>query len=391
MKRFSLFILFPIIFLFVDSFILDIRTISNNDEIRFIYISYLEYLDNFKGNSMTINKSKIDKIIDNVIFNKFNTIILHVSPFSDAIYNSEIFPYSYTLTGVEGKNPGFDYLEYFIKKAHSKKVSVHAWINPYRISSKNDLTMISSSNPALNFIEKEHARISDKGIYYNPTSEEVKNLIERQVLELIKNYEVDGIHFDDYFYVDEKIDITNYEKYKKNNGELSLSEFRLMHTNDLIKRISLLIKKANKNIIFSISPDGNINNNYKYHYADVKAWIKNGYVDIIMPQLYYGFNNQYLPFEKAYFNWYNLIEESSFDIKIIPVLAFYKVGMVDKNAGTGSKEWLSEQIICRQINYLKKSDYYHGFGLFRYDFLFNNNINNSISKKEVINIRNLCK
>ena len=164
-----------------------------------------------------------------------------------------------------------------------------------------------------------------------------------------------------------------------------------MHTNDLIERIGLLIKKNDPSIIFSISPDGNINNNYKYHYADVKNWIKEELVDIIMPQLYYGFSNQYLPFEKAYNVWNDLIINSESSVKLVPVLAFYKVGNVDNGAGSGKNEWLQAGVIEKQISFLKSLDKYSGFGLFRYDFLFNENVGNSVGNQELINIRNLCK
>jgi len=387
MKNLLFIIFFSTTFLFIDSFYIDLKK-NNDDEMRFIYISYLEYLSNFKGNSVSINKTKINKMIDNISINRFNTIFLQVSPFSDAIYNSEIFPYSYTLTGEEGKNPGFDYLEYFIKQAHYKKINVHAWINPYRISSKNDLSILAKDNPAKNFINTENIGISEKGIYYDPSSEEVKNLLENQVLELIKNYDLDGIHFDDYFYVDYKIDDFEYNDYISKGNNLTIKEYRLMHTNDLIKRISELIKKNGKNIIFSISPDGNINNNYNYHYADVKKWIKDEMIDIIMPQLYYGFNNQYSPFEKTYNNWYKIIVENNSKVKMIPVLAFYKVGTIDNNAGLGKEEWLKNGIIERQIKFLINQPYYDGYGLFRYDFVFNDNL---INNNELINIRKLCK
>lgn len=391
MKNILLIMIFFTTVLVVDSFYIDISTNKKNEDMRFVYISYLEYLNNFKGNSNTINKTKIDKMIDNINFYKFNTIIIQVSPFSDAIYNSKIFPYSHTLTGKEGKNPGFDYLEYFIKKAHNKNISVHAWINPYRVSSSNDLTIISKDNPAIKFLNTSKIGISEKGIYYNPASEDIKKMIENQVLELITNYKIDGIHFDDYFYIDYNIDKLDYEQYLKNNDNITIKEFRLMHTNDLIKRIGKIIKENKKDVIFSIAPDGNINNNYNYHYADVKTWIELEYIDIIMPQLYYGFENQYLPFEKAYNMWNDIIKNSESDVKMIPVLAFYKIGDVDNNAGSGKNEWLERGVIEKQIKYLKKLDDYYGFGLFRYDFLFNNEVRNVNSVDELDNIRNLCK
>lgn len=391
MKKSFLVITFVSIFLIVDSFYVDISTPYQEEEMRFVYISYLEYLSNFRGNSVKINQSKIDKMIDNIAFYKFNTIFLQVSPFSDAIYNSKLFPYSYTLTGVEGKNPGFDYLEYFIKKARRQKIKVHAWINPYRISSQGNIETVSLNNPAKKYINTENIGVSNGGIYYDPTSEEVKQLLEKQVVELIKNYDIAGIHFDDYFYMDNSIDKVEYENYLKNGHKISLADFRLMHTNDLIERIGTLIKKVKSNIIFSIAPDGNLNNNYQYHYADVKTWIEKEYIDIIIPQLYYGFENQYLPFEKAYNSWNEIIEKTNSKVKLIPALAFYKVGSVDNEAGSGKNEWLAGGIIEKQVLSLREKTNYSGFGVFRYDFLFNKDAVNKMSQKELTNIRNLCK
>ena len=359
-----------------------------NDEIKAVYISYLEYFDNFYGGSKKINEVKIDTMIENIKNIGFNTIILHVSPFSDSIYNSKLFPYSYTLTGTEGKNPGFDYLEYFIKKTHQNNMYLYAWINPYRISFDSNTDKLNKDNPALKFINTSNIKIDKNGIYYNPASEIVKELIIHQVEEIIDNYNVDGIHFDDYFYIQDDIDKEEYSNYIKNNSNISLKEFRLNNTNDLIKRVYKLIKGKNNNITFSIAPDGNINNNYLYHYADVKTWLNsNEYVDIIMPQIYYGFLNEYSKFDQVFENWKKLIKIDS--IKIIPVLAFYKCGSVDKEAGSGLNEWIdNNNLIERQINYLIANDT-RSYALFRYDYMFNNNLLNEISVKEIENLKKI--
>lgn len=373
MKKKLLVILIVIIFFLIDATISyakkkDNKTNIIDTEIRGIYISYLEYLNNFIGGSKTINQVKIDKMIDNILDKKINNIFLHVSPFSDSIYESKLFPYSYTLTGVEGKNPGFDYLDYFIKVAHAKNIKVHAWINPYRISFENNINSISDNNPAKRLVNTSSIMIDKKGIYYNPASEIVKNLIIRQVEEIINKYSVDGIHFDDYFYIQDDIDKIEYNTYLNNGGELSLKEFRLDTTNDLIKRVYQTIKNKNKDIIFSIAPDGNINNNYLYHYADVKTWLRNNnYVDIIMPQVYYGFNNEYSPFYKVLNDWINLCTNKS--IKIVPVLASYKEDEIDEGAGIGKNEWIdNHDIIERQINIIRDNKL-DGYALFRYDYV----------------------
>ena len=357
-------------------------------EIRAVYISYLEYYSNFYGGSMTINQSKINNMIDNLKNSNFNTIILHVSPFSDSIYISRLFPYSHTLTGIEGKNPGFDYLDYFIKKAHQNNMLLYAWINPYRISFNDNINGLSNDNPALKLINTNNIKIDNKGIYYNPASEIVKKLIIRQVEEIINNYDVDGIHFDDYFYIQDDIDKFEYENFIKNNNEISLKEFRLNNTNDLIKRVYKTIKESNANVTFSIAPDGNINNNYIYHYADVKTWLSNpDYIDIIMPQIYYGFENEYSPFLKVVNNWEKLKTQDT--IKIVPVLAFYKLGSIDNEAGSGKEEWINNNIIVNQINVIRNKNL-DGYALFRYDFLYNKDNINEITVKELesINLNN---
>lgn len=363
---------------------------NSADEIKGIYISYLEYLTYFEGNSLSINKAYINKMLDNIHELKFNTIFLHVSPFSDSIYNSKIFPYSYTLTGEEGKNPGMDYLEYFIKESKKRNIKVHAWINPYRISSSNDISKISKNNPAYTLLNTNDVKISKEGIYYNPASSKIIDLIIKQVYELISNYDIDGIHFDDYFYVDQEIDLKNYQEYFLKNNNITLSDYRLNMINTMIKNVYKTIKNYNENIIFSISPDGNINNNYDLHFADVKTWLSEyDYVDIIMPQIYYGFDHETRPFIETLNEWQGLIKNN---VKIIPVLAFYKVGTVDKIAGSGEMEWkLNNNIIERQINFSRTLKDYEGFCLFRYDYLFNEVLKNENTNKEIENINFIVK
>ena len=373
MKKKLLIILGIIIFFLIDATISyakrnDYQEQKEDNEIRAIYISYLEYLNHFYGGSKTVNQTKIDKIIDNVKENNLNCIILHISPFSDSVYESKLFPYSYTLTGTEGKIPGFDYLDYFIKKAHTKDIKIYAWINPYRISFSKDINGISENNPARRLFETSSVGIDKNGIYYNPASEIVKSLIVRQVEEIIKNYKVDGIHFDDYFYINYDIDKLEYKSYIENGGSLSISEFRLSETNDLIKRVYQVIKKKNPKIVFSIAPDGNISNNYEYHFADVKTWLKNSeYIDMIMPQIYYGFENEYSPFKKVLDNWLSL--RTNQNILVVPVLAIYKIGEIDTGAGRGKNEWIdNNDIIDKQISLIRNYNL-SGYSFFRYDFL----------------------
>lgn len=389
MKKIFVFILILLVFLLGVASVSSSKVqkqVIKEEEIRGVYISYLEYLTYFQGNALTINKSYINKMLDNIASLNFNTIFLQVSPFSDAIYNSKVFPYSITLTGVEGKNPGMDYLDYFIREGKKRNLKVHAWINPYRISSDNNTSKIAKSNPAYSMLNTDAVKVSNSGIYYNPASPKAIDLIIKQVYELISNYDIAGIHFDDYFYVDQDIDKDNYLKYMEKNPNITLSDYRLNVVNTMIKSVYKVIKDYNPSLIFSIAPDGNLENNYTYHFADVKTWLSiDNYVDIIMPQVYYGFENQYKPFLETVTNWNTLITNKT---KIIPVLAFYKVGSFDNQAGTGSREWMvNNNIIERQINYIKTLNNYKGFALFRYDFLFNETLENSKTKDEINNMK----
>lgn len=302
--------------------------------------------------------------------NYINRIFLQVRPFSDSIYNSDIFPYSHTISGYQGKSIQFDVLDYFIKRAHKENIKIHAWINPYRISNDTDIAFISKINPAYKWLNTNHIKIIDnKGIYYNPASSEVKKLVTDGVVEIIENYDVDGILFDDYFYPDDTIDLENY---KEVENTISLEDFRLSQVNELISNVYKKIKELNPRVLFGISPDGNIDNNYEKHYADVKKWLSDdNYIDYIMPQIYYGFLHQTKPFIETINEWNNLIKNN---VELIPVLSLYKSGEIDSYAGSGGNEWVeNDNIIKKQIQVSRNLSNYVGFSLFRYDFLVKNN------------------
>ena len=165
---------------------------------------------------------KINDMFSDINSKNLNNVFVQVRAYSDALYPSDIFPFSAKLCGVQGKDPGFDPLEIMICCAHHYSLKFHAWINPYRISSDSDTSKLSSDNPALKLIEKNQGDIifCDSGIYYDPASLPAQKLILDGVREIVKNYDVDGIHIDDYFYpgTDESIDEKLYYHY---GGELS--------------------------------------------------------------------------------------------------------------------------------------------------------------------------
>lgn len=362
----------------------DTRKKEENNELRAIFISYIELQKYIKNKDTNSIKENIDKMINNIKDNNFNMIILQVRSFSDAIYKSDYYPWSKVVSSSEGIDPGIDVLSYFIEKSHSKNIELHAWINPYRIRTTNDTSDISKDNVAYKWLNTNNVKVSDNGIYYNPASNEVINLIVNGVDELVNNYDIDGIHLDDYFYTVDDIDLDNYNDYKKTHN-ISLSDYRLLVVNNLIKKIHKITKK--KNILFGISPDGNIDNNYNKNYADVYKWgSSNTYVDYLMPQLYYGFYNEVKPFYNTLKEWNEIVKNSN--VKIIPALSLYKCGIKDVYAKSGENEWIeNDDIIMRQIITSRHLDNYIGFSIFRYDYMFGENESTQAVVNEIKNIK----
>ena len=358
------------------------------EEKRAVFISYIELGNNLRGKSSEEMKYTINDMLDNAKDFGFNMIILQVRSFSDAIYKSSIYPSSRSVVNTEGDDLPFDILDYFVKKAHKKNLELHAWINPYRISNDTDISVISKDNPAYKLLNTDAVKIIDNvGIYYNPASSKVETLILEGIEEIIKSYDVDGIHFDDYFYPkSDDIDKNEYEKSLKDNN-LTLQQFRLNTISSLIKKTYKLIKSYDKAIFFGISPDGNIDNNYNSNYVDTRLFCtEKGYLDYIMPQVYYGFLNSTKPFEDTVKSWNNLITNN---IELIPALAFYKTGNIDEYAKEGSNEWIEyNNIISREVMLSRELSNYSGFAIFRYDSIFGSNLT-STSFLEKENLKNI--
>ena len=358
------------------------------EEKRAVFISYIELGNNLRGKSSEEMKHTINDMLDNAKNFGFNMIILQVRSFSDAIYKSSIYPSSRSVVNTEGDDLPFDILDYFVKKAHKKNLELHAWINPYRISNDTDISVISKDNPAYKLLNTDAVKVIDNvGIFYNPANSKVESLILEGIEEIIKNYDVDGIHFDDYFYPkSDDIDKNEYEKSLKDN-DLTLQQFRLNTISSLIKKTYKLIKSYDKAILFGISPDGNIDNNYNSNYVDTRKFCtEKGYLDYIMPQVYYGFLNSTKPFEDTVKSWNNLITNN---IELIPALAFYKTGNIDEYAKEGSNEWIEyNNIISREVMLSRELSNYSGFAIFRYDSIFGSNLT-STSFLEKENLKNI--
>ena len=375
-----------IICVFIICFVLfnNIKVYDDNFlEKRSIFISYIEIGKYFQGKSKIDAYNNVLTIINNIKELGFNEIILQVRSFSDAIYKSDIFPWSRYVSNVEGVDPGFDLLEMFIEECKKNNLFLIAWINPYRIRNTIDGSDISYLNPSFKYLNSDVVYINN-GIYFNPSKSEVTDLIVSGVEEILINYDVDGILFDDYFYPDNEIDRNDYINYINNNLFISKEEYNLNVVSKMIKKVHDVCLKYK--VLFGVSPDGNMENNYNKVFADVKKWCRDGDIDFIMPQVYYGFYNETKAFNNVIKEWESIILNDDVDLRI--ALAFYKNGSYDKWAKSGSNEWVeNDDIIMREIILSRNLDKYNGFSLFRYDYIFDNNMYTEMTVNEIENMK----
>ena len=277
-----------------------------------------------------------------------NALFVHVRPFCDALYPSALYPWSHLLTGEQGKDPGFDPLAFMVEHTHSLGLEFHAWINPLRVKTKETPAALSPASPYSTlqadcpyyFMEWEG------GVYLDPAYPYVRSLVADGAAEIVEKYEVDGIHFDDYFYPSEDpaLDSSAYALYVETiETPLPLLEWRRANISALVAEVYQKVKKAGPQAVFGISPQGNISNDENMG-ADVRAWCAApGYVDYLCPQLYYSFENEALGYSEALAQWQALPRHAG--LELYAGLALYKAG-TDADGGTWQ---LSDDIISRQI------------------------------------------
>ena len=357
---------------------------TQTDEIRATWVATVFGLDFPSGYSSdeAVLKEKIDDIMDDCMEAGLNTVFFQVRPASDAFYKSDIFPWSKYLTGTQGKAPkgGFDPLEYAISSAHKRNIFLHAWINPYRVTvSAGEEKDFSSDNPAL--LHKEYTVTHTDGkIYYNPGLPEVSDLIVSGAVEIAENYDVDGIHLDDYFYPGG--DFADEEAFKKYGNGKSLDDWRRHNVTNLIRTLNEEIHKINPSLTFSVSPAGiwaNKDNmecgsatagaeTYFDSYADTRLWIKENLIDMILPQIYW-----HRGFEIADFNilsswWADTVEGTN--VRLCPGIAAYRAS----DTTDSTSPWYGEKGIAEiaaQID-LSRLHKMSGYALYRYGSLASN-------------------
>lgn len=351
-------------------------TPSASEEMRGVWVSSVYNLDYPSSPTTDPDKLKAeaDEILDNCVKWGLNAVFLQVRPSGDALYKSDLFPWSKYLTGSVGTAPqdGFDPLEYWVEAAHKRGLELHAWINPYRITRSKDTewNSLPSTHPA-KMNPDWVVKYSDGNYYFNPGIPEVRDLVTRGAVEIVQNYDVDGLHMDDYFYPGTDFnDAATYQKYGSNFS--NIADFRRDSVNQLVAQLDTAVHNIDPDIQFGISPSGiwankstdprgsntNGSEHYVSSYADSLYWIENGLVDYIIPQIYWEIGHKLADFATLA-DWWNDAVAGS-DVHLYIGMGAYRCA--DNPTGV----WTTTDPLFDSLAYLENKDNVGGCVFFRY-------------------------
>jgi len=346
--------------LLLPIFYIQISTAQNpKREMRGIWVATVSNIDWPSSNTLTTKEQKREAIelLDHIKSLGFNTVFLQIRPASDALYSSSLEPWSQVLTSKAGQapKPFYDPLNFWIDKAHQRGIELHAWINPYRAAMKASAPL-PDTHPA-----KTHPEwfltYGDK-LYFDPGRPESKHHINKIVKEIISNYEIDGIHMDDYFYPYpiagvEFPDSLSYEKYGKINFPENKNDWRRDNVTQTIESLHQTIKSEKPWIAFGISPfcvwrnqvdDTRASDsragatNYDHLYADILKWMENGWMDYVAPQIYWETSHPAANFVKLT-QWWN---DNNYETPVFIGHGTYKIG-------SAKPDWQSPQQMPQQF------------------------------------------
>lgn len=361
---------------------------AETTEYRAVWVSYLEW-QGVDFSSESAFAADVGEMLDNIAAMGANVVLAHVRPFGDALYPSALYPFSHLCTGTQGRDPGFDPLAVLVQAAHDRGLELEAWINPYRLQSGGTPSALADTSPANT--HPDWAKSVDGGLYLDPANPEVRDYIAAGIEELCRNYDIDGVHFDDYFYptTAAEFDADDYAAYCEGGGTLALEDWRRENVDALV---SLCYRTAHESgVRFGIAPQGDLNSNYNSQYSDAARWLREaGFVDYLMPQLYWGLDykkdgdaSHSLTALAA--QWLAL--ERRDEVALYFGLGAYRIGEGDGGDRSGpGTEWQSGGALAAQAGELARRGG-QGIGLYRYDSLFNNTLWSTLAAQEVEALR----
>ena len=249
---------------------------------RAVWVSYLEWQQVDFSSAASFARDA-GAMLDDIAALGATVVLAQVRPFGDALYPSDYFPFSHLCTGTQGQDPGFDPLALLVQAAHDRGLELEAWVNPYRLQA-GGVPALCAASPAVQ--HPGWVRATAEGLYLNPASAEVRQYIADGVAELCENYALDGIHFDDYFYptTDPAFDEADYAAA---GSSLPLDDWRRQNVNALMALCHDVTQRCG--VRFGAAPLADPDLCYSGQYSDAALWLaQGGYVDYLMPQLYWG-------------------------------------------------------------------------------------------------------
>lgn len=349
------------------------------DDVRGVWVASVYNIDFPTKQGMTADElqSEADAMLDNIAAMGLNTVFLQVRPSADALYQSDIFPWSRYVSGTSGTAPdgGFDPLSYWIEGAHRRGLELHAWLNPYRITrdGKDELDALPENSPA-----KQHPEwlIEHEGNYYfDPGLPGVQQLVVDGAAEIVRKYAVDGIHLDDYFYP--STDFNDESSFLRYGDDFdNIDDWRRDNVNTLIAKLNKTLHDIDPDLAFGVSPAGiwdnkrdnargsdtNGRSSYREIYCDSLEWIHDGTVDYICPQLYWEIGFEAADFAVLTEWWQNAVATS--DVALYIGIGAYRAAEAEQG-----ELWYGTAELERQLALMDKEVDIQGEVFFSYSSL----------------------
>ena len=334
---------------------------------RAVWVSYLEW-QQVDFSSADAFSRDIAAMLDNIAAVGATVVLAQVRPFGDALYPSDYFPFSHLCTGIQGQDPGFDPLALLVQAAHARDLELEAWVNPYRIQA-GSVPALCDESPAIT--HPDWVKQTETGSYLDPANPAVRQYIADGVEELCQNYDLDGIHFDDYFYPTTSAAFDAAEYAAVDTG-LSLEDWRRDNVNALMALCHGVT--ARYGVRLGVAPLGDPDLCYDGQYSDAALWLaQGGYVDYLMPQLYWGLTytqdgDTAHSLDTLAARWAALPRDGG--VALYVGLGAYRIGDGDGSTA-GAAEWQSGHALADQLKALQALGI-GGVGLYRYASLWEN-------------------
>ena len=308
-------------------------------EMRGVWIATVANIDWPTRTNLTAaqQQGELRDLLDRAKTARFNAIMFHVRPASDAVYRSSLEPWASMLTGAQGIDPGYDPLAFAVAEAHARGLELHAWINPFRAGNSKDSTSLAPLH--LFRSRRELVRVYGTQLWLDPGEPAVHDHVMQVVADIVRRYDIDGVHADDYFYPYQQhdasgkiIDFPDSASYAKSGSSLLRADWRRQNVDRFVERMYREIHSIKPDIKVGISPFGiwrpgfpagvNGLDAYATIYADSRKWLQQGWVDYLSPQLYWAMGAPQQSFQ-ALLDWWT--SQSSLSRPVWPGLAAYRV------------------------------------------------------------------